>query len=71
MMNDLQTTITFTEGGIHAEEMMTKFKDLMLRINPDLISHLENLGIDFIMFAFRWMLCFLSREVSSFQLNPL
>eukprot|EP01127_Copromyxa_protea_P023949 TRINITY_DN921_c0_g1_i3.p1 TRINITY_DN921_c0_g1~~TRINITY_DN921_c0_g1_i3.p1 ORF type:complete len:399 (-),score=49.07 TRINITY_DN921_c0_g1_i3:40-1236(-) len=65
MMNDLQNTITFTEGGIHAEEMMTKFKDLMTRINPKLVAHLEGVGIDFIMFSFRWMLCFLSRELST------
>lgn len=63
MMNDLQTTITFTEGGIHAEEMMTKFRALMLKVNPRLVAHFDAIGLDFVMFSFRWMLCFLSREV--------
>lgn len=68
MMNDLQTTLTFTEGGIHAEEMMGKFRELMGRINPQLVAHFDNIGLDFIMFSFRWMLCFLSREVALWSL---
>jgi hypothetical protein len=35
----------------------------MLKIDKSLVERLESFGIDFIMFSFRWMLCFMSREV--------
>eukprot|EP01126_Amoeba_proteus_P063465 TRINITY_DN874_c0_g1_i9.p1 TRINITY_DN874_c0_g1~~TRINITY_DN874_c0_g1_i9.p1 ORF type:complete len:384 (-),score=41.70 TRINITY_DN874_c0_g1_i9:399-1550(-) len=63
VMNDLQDAITFTRGGVYAEEMMTKFREVMSRLNPSLVGRLDTLKIDFLLFSFRWMLCFLSREV--------
>jgi len=64
VISSLQSTIAFTEGGLHAEEMLQNFKTLMIRINPTLVEHFDKIGLEFVMFSFRWMLCFLSRELS-------
>eukprot|EP01126_Amoeba_proteus_P052792 TRINITY_DN6406_c0_g1_i1.p1 TRINITY_DN6406_c0_g1~~TRINITY_DN6406_c0_g1_i1.p1 ORF type:complete len:466 (-),score=61.71 TRINITY_DN6406_c0_g1_i1:64-1461(-) len=64
MMNQLSESVSFTTAGIHAEVMLNSLVILMEKINQRLVCHLKKLGVEFIMFAFRWILCFFSRELS-------
>lgn len=64
VMSGLQNDVVFSEGGLHAERMVFNFKRLMTKIDKALVDRLDHLGIDFIMFSFRWMLCFMSRELT-------
>jgi hypothetical protein len=76
-MTALKQGVVFSDGGMHAEGMVrnfafdmfclywkvNSFRHLMLKIDKPLVERLDSFGIDFIMFSFRWMLCFMSREV--------
>jgi len=64
VMNGLMKDVVFSDGGLHAERMVFNFRKLMINIDKELVDRLEQMGIDFIMFSFRWMLCFMSRELS-------
>lgn len=64
VMNALKQGVVFSDGGMHAEGMVNSFRHLMVKIDKPLVDRLESFGIDFIMFSFRWMLCFMSRELS-------
>jgi len=64
LISSLKSKYVFTEGGIFAEPMVTKFESMIQKINPSLKSHFDNLGIQFIHFSFRWMLCLMIREFS-------
>jgi len=60
----LKNKYIFTEGGLFAEPMVTKFELLITKIDPKLQSHLSTMGIHFFHFSFRWMLCLMIREFS-------
>jgi hypothetical protein len=64
VMNGLKEGVVFSDGGLHAESMCSNFRKLMLEVDKPVVERLESLGIDFIMFSFRWMICFMSRELS-------
>ncbi|WPK26046.1 hypothetical protein PUMCH_003391 [Australozyma saopauloensis] len=50
------------QPGIHRQ--VSDLRNLILKIDPELLQHFEAEGIEFIQFLFRWMNCLLMREVS-------
>lgn len=59
---------TITDNYIHEQPGILKqvndLKNLISKIDLDLIKHFEQEGIEFIQFSFRWMNCLLMRELS-------
>lgn len=57
-----------TDNYIHEQpgilRQVQDLKNLVGRIDSDLLSHFEREGIEFIQFSFRWMNCLLMRELS-------
>lgn len=57
-----------TDNYIHQQpgiiRQVNDLRNLILKIDLPLLTHLENEGVEFIQFAFRWMNCLLMREVS-------
>lgn len=43
----------------------------MTAVSEDLFQHLERESVEYVHFAFRWMLCLLSRELNSCSINRL
>ncbi|RKP34728.1 rab-GTPase-TBC domain-containing protein [Dimargaris cristalligena] len=62
LLDGIQDNYIHAQPGILRQ--ISKLKELIARINGKLASHLENEGVEFIQFAFRWMNCLLMREVS-------
>jgi len=58
-------------GGVHSEAMMSEFRILMENVHPKLVQHLDKVGIEFSHFSFRWILCFMSRELTTKNLIVL
>ncbi|CAG8827641.1 22841_t:CDS:2, partial [Gigaspora rosea] len=46
------------------QSKISTLKDLIKRIDEPLATHLQEEGLEFIQFAFRWMNCLLMREMS-------
>eukprot|EP01066_Platyproteum_vivax_P009378 Platyproteum_vivax@DN4118_c0_g1_i1.p1 len=61
ILSDVQDNYTCNQPGI--QRMVTKLRDIVHRIDESLYTHLEEEGIDFMAVAFRWMNCFLMREM--------
>ena len=57
-----KTQDVYTSHQPGAHKMLRKVKEITKRINAKLHGHIENQGVDFIQFAFRWVNCFLMRE---------
>ncbi|KYR02141.1 RabGAP/TBC domain-containing protein [Tieghemostelium lacteum] len=51
-----------TGSGLPAERLMKKLELLVRVSNEELYKHFQSQGLDFSHFAFRWMVCFLTRE---------
>eukprot|EP01094_Clydonella_sp_ATCC50884_P009452 TRINITY_DN1898_c0_g1_i1.p1 TRINITY_DN1898_c0_g1~~TRINITY_DN1898_c0_g1_i1.p1 ORF type:complete len:499 (+),score=135.51 TRINITY_DN1898_c0_g1_i1:189-1499(+) len=62
LLDSVQDNYTFAQPGI--QKMVFKLQELVSRIDAPLSKHLEDEGIQFIEFAFRWMNCLLMRELS-------
>lgn len=62
LLDSVQENYTFAQPGI--QKMVFKLQELVYRIDAPLSKHLEEQGIQFIEFAFRWMNCLLMREMS-------
>ena len=62
LLDDIQDHYTASQPGI--QRMVLKLEDLMKRTNADLHAHLEEEGVNYVQFAFRWMNCLLLRELS-------
>lgn len=60
VLSDIQDHYTAGQPGIQA--MVSRLKDIVCRIDDKLYTHLENQGLDFLQFSFRWMNCLLLRE---------
>ncbi|KAF7726768.1 GTPase-activating protein [Apophysomyces ossiformis] len=60
-LDGIQDNYTFAQPGI--QRQIATLKELVCRIDARLASHLQELGIEFIQFAFRWMNCLLMREL--------
>lgn len=61
LLNDIQDYYTFSQPGI--QRRVHYLRELVARVDNDLCSHLEEEGLDFLQFAFRWMNCLLMREL--------
>ncbi|ORX45508.1 RabGAP/TBC [Hesseltinella vesiculosa] len=61
LLDGIQDNYTFAQPGI--QRQIVTLKDLVSRIDSQLAHHLEQEGVEFIQFAFRWMNCLLMREL--------
>jgi len=62
LIDSIQDHYTDSQPGI--QRMVFKLSHLVKRIDAPLHAHLEEQGLQFIQFAFRWMTCLLMRELS-------
>ncbi|OJD14559.1 hypothetical protein AJ78_05109 [Emergomyces pasteurianus Ep9510] len=62
LLDGIQDNYIYAQPGIHRQ--VGALRDLTLRIDSTLAKHLENEGVEFMQFSFRWMNCLLMREVS-------
>ena len=62
LIDCIQDHYTDAQPGI--QRMVFKLTHLVKRIDQPLFAHFEEQGLQFIQFAFRWMNCFLMRELS-------
>ncbi|KGG51024.1 hypothetical protein DI09_47p20 [Mitosporidium daphniae] len=53
----------YTSGQPGIWHQISKLEDLMARIDPFLLSHLKEQGVELNQFAFRWINCLLIREL--------
>ncbi|CAO3674779.1 unnamed protein product [Rhizopus stolonifer] len=61
LLDGIQDNYTFAQPGI--QRQIVTLKELVSRIDGKLAQHLQDEGIEFIQFAFRWMNCLLMREL--------
>ncbi|KAE8694880.1 Detected protein of confused Function [Hibiscus syriacus] len=67
LLDGMQDHYTFAQPGI--QRLVFKLKELVRRIDGDLFRgkpvsrHVENQGLEFLQFAFRWFNCLLIREI--------
>lgn len=61
LLDGIQDNYTFAQPGI--QRQVAILKDLATRIDSRLTTHLQDEGVEFIQFAFRWMNCLLMREL--------
>jgi hypothetical protein len=62
LLDGIQDHYIVAQPGI--QRQVAALRDLTARIDSTLAKHLENEGVEFIQFSFRWMNCLLMREVS-------
>jgi TBC1 domain family member 2 len=60
LLDTIQDSYTFNQSGIYRQ--ITLVREIALRMDPQLVRHLESEGVQFVQFAFRWMNCLLLRE---------
>lgn len=59
-LSDIQDHYTAGQPGI--QQMVARLREIVRRIDEKLYAHLEQEGLDFLQFSFRWMNCLLLRE---------
>ncbi|KAF4262810.1 hypothetical protein KXX16_001554 [Aspergillus fumigatus] len=62
LLDGIQDNYIYAQPGIHRQ--VRALRDLTMRIDSTLAKHLENEGVEFMQFSFRWMNCLLMREMS-------
>ncbi|QSL64667.1 hypothetical protein MERGE_001969 [Pneumocystis wakefieldiae] len=62
LLDSIQDNYIFAQPGIHRQ--IINLKELITRIDHQLSNHLEEEGVEYIQFSFRWMNCMLMREMS-------
>ena len=62
LLDGIQDNYIFAQPGIVRQ--VGALKDLTTRIDASLAKHLENEGVEFMQFSFRWMNCLLMREMN-------
>ncbi|KAL6906668.1 GTPase-activating protein [Trichoderma evansii] len=62
LLDGIQDHYIVAQPGI--QRQVTALRDLTARIDSKLSKHLEQEGVEFIQFSFRWMNCLLMREIS-------
>ncbi|VAI34634.1 unnamed protein product [Triticum turgidum subsp. durum] len=60
-LDGMQDHYTFAQPGI--QRLVFRLKELVHRIDEPLSKHIEEQGLEFLQFAFRWFNCLLIREV--------
>ncbi|XP_078440914.1 ypt/Rab-GAP domain of gyp1p superfamily protein [Wolffia australiana] len=61
LLDGMQDHYTFAQPGI--QRLVFKLKELVRRIDEPVSRHMEEQGLEFLQFAFRWFNCLLIREV--------
>ncbi|KAJ5097543.1 hypothetical protein N7456_008264 [Penicillium angulare] len=62
LLDGIQDNYIYAQPGIHRQ--VRALRDLTKRIDSALAKHLENEGVEFMQFSFRWMNCLLMREMN-------
>jgi TBC1 domain family member 2 len=62
LLDGIQDNYIIAQPGI--QRMVLTLRELITRIDGPLAKHLNEEGIEFIQFSFRWMNCLLMREFS-------
>jgi TBC1 domain family member 2 len=62
LLEGIQDNYVSSQPGI--QRQVAGLRDLTTRIDAGLAKHLEEEGVEFIQFSFRWMNCLLMREIS-------
>lgn len=62
LLDGIQDNYIFAQPGIVRQ--VGALRDLTTRIDSSLAKHLENQGVEFMQFSFRWMNCLLMREIT-------
>jgi len=60
LLSGIQDHYTSDQPGV--QRMVMRLEELVRRIDVDLCTHLEEMGVQFLQFSFRWMNCLLLRE---------
>jgi hypothetical protein len=60
LIDDIQDNYTELQPGVH--KIINKMKALIQQKDPEILQHLEDLDINFMDFAYRWVSCYLTRE---------
>ncbi|KAK6116749.1 hypothetical protein DH2020_049482 [Rehmannia glutinosa] len=61
LLDGMQDHYTFAQPGI--QRLVFKLKELVRRIDEPFSRHMEDQGLEFLQFAFRWFNCLLIREI--------
>ncbi|KAL7106194.1 hypothetical protein ACP275_07G096800 [Erythranthe tilingii] len=61
LLDGMQDHYTFAQPGI--QRLVFKLKELVRRIDEPVSRHMEEQGLDFLQFSFRWFNCLLIREI--------
>ncbi|ESW03914.1 hypothetical protein PHAVU_011G051800 [Phaseolus vulgaris] len=61
LLDGMQDHFTFAQPGI--QRLVFKLKELVRRIDEPVSRHMEDQGLEFLQFAFRWFNCLLIREI--------
>jgi hypothetical protein len=62
LLDGIQDNYIAHQPGI--QRQVASLRDLTTRIDDQLAKHLQNEGVEYIQFSFRWMNCLLMREIS-------
>lgn len=65
IIDDIQDNYTELQPGVH--KILNKMKALVQQADPESLQYLEDLDINFIDFAYRWVSCYLTREFNIYQ----
>lgn len=69
LLDGMQDHYTFAQPGI--QRLVFKLKELVRRIDEPILRHMEEQGLEFLQFAFRWFNCLLIREIPFHLVNRL
>lgn len=61
LLDGMQDHYTFAQPGI--QRLVFKLKELVNRIDEPVTRHMDEQGLEFLQFAFRWFNCLLIREI--------
>ncbi|CAO2821808.1 unnamed protein product [Amaranthus hypochondriacus] len=61
LLDGMQDHYTFAQPGI--QRLVFKLRELVRRIDEPVSKHMEEHGLEFLQFAFRWFNCLLIREI--------
>jgi hypothetical protein len=61
LLDSIQDYYTFAQRGL--QKTLQKLSDIVQRMDPSLHKHLQDVGLDYTHFAFRWFNCVLMREL--------
>lgn len=64
LVDDVQDNYTEMQPGVH--KIINKMKKLVEQADAGILQHLDQLDINFMDFAYRWVSCYLTREFNIF-----